>query len=111
MFLPGAWTGLLKYASTLANRHQSAVKKVDWCPVINGDPCNDWRRTVVTHGGPAPKSHFVVHEAFRPGDCVELSAVLPDDLPVADFSYLLTLVGKYRGFSPFNNAQDKVWDI
>jgi hypothetical protein len=107
MFMPSAWLSVLRYAATLANRHQAAVKKIDWCPVVTGTPCNDWRRTVVTQGGPTPKSHFVVHEAFRPGDSVELSAVLPDEISLPDFMQLLTLVGKYRGFSPFNNPQEK----
>ena len=107
MFLPSAWMALMKYAAKLANRHHTAIKQIDWCPVIAGTPCNDWRRTVVTQGGPNPKSHFVVHEAFRPGDTVEVSAVLPDEILIEDAMHLLTLVGKYRGFSPFNNAQDK----
>jgi hypothetical protein len=38
---------------------------------------------------------------------VVISAVLPDEISLADFNHLLTLVGKYRGFSPFNNVQDK----
>jgi hypothetical protein len=53
------------------------------------------------------KSHFALHEAFRPGDVVVLSAVLPSEIPMPDFVHLLTLIGKYRGFSPFNNSQEK----
>jgi hypothetical protein len=33
--------------------------------------------------------------------------VLPEDIPAADFEHLLTLVGKYKGFSPFNNDSEK----
>jgi len=33
--------------------------------------------------------------------------VLPEEISLGDFVHLLTLVGKYRGFSPFNNAQEK----
>ena len=107
MFMPSAWTAVMKYAAKLANRHHTAVKSIDWCPVVVGTPRNDWRRTVVTKGGPEPKSHFVVHEAFPPGETVVLSAVLPDEISLTDFNHLLTLVGKYRGFSPFNNPQEK----
>lgn len=107
MFLPAAWLSVMRYAAKLANRHHTAVKQVDWCPVIVGTPREDWRRTVVTQGGSAPKSHYVLHEAFRPGDDVIISAVIPDEISVADFTHLLTLVGKYRGFSPFNNTQEK----
>jgi hypothetical protein len=107
MFMPAAWLNLMRYAAKLANRHHTAVKKIDWCPVVSGTPRNDWRRTVVSNGGAAPKSYFVVHEAFQPGDTIVLSAVLPDEISVDDATHLLTLVGKYKGFSPFNNAQDK----
>lgn len=107
MFMPAAWASLMRYAAKLANRHQTAVRQIDWCPVITGEPCNDWRRTVVTQSGPTPKSHFVVHEAFRPGDSVCVSAVLPDEITAAEFEHLLTLVGRYKGFSPFNNDSEK----
>ena len=106
MFMPSAWLHLMRYAAKLANRHHAAVKKIDWCPVILGESCNDWRRTVVTQGGPAPKSHFVVHEGFRPGDTITVSAVIPDEILPADFEHLLTLIGKYKGFSPFNNETE-----
>lgn len=107
MFLPAAWLSVMRYAAKLANRHHTAVKNIDWCPVIVGTPREDWRRTVVTQPGPNPKSHYVLHEAFRPGDDVVISAVLPDEISLADFLHLLALVGKYRGFSPFNNPQEK----
>jgi hypothetical protein len=107
MFMPAAWLNLMRYASKLANRHHVAVKKIDWCPVVSGTPRNDWRRSIVAQGNGATKSYFAVHEAFQPGDTVVVSAVLPDEITVDDANQLLTLVGKYKGFSPFNNAQDK----
>lgn len=107
MFIPAAWLNLLRYAAKLANRHHTTVKKIDWCPVIVGMPRNDWRRTVVSQTNGAAKSYFVVHEAFQPGDTVIIFAVLPEEISVDDANHLLTLVGKYKGFSPFNNAQDK----
>lgn len=108
MFLPSSWLSCMRYAAKIANRHHAAVKKIDWCPIVMGAPRNDWRRTIVTQQENAPaRSHYALHEAFRPGDAVVLSAVLPDDISVGDFVHLLTLVGKYRGFSPFNNAQEK----
>ena len=61
----------------------------------------------MTESANGMRSHYALHEAFRPGDSIVLSAVLPDEIPRDDFVYLLTLVGKYRGFSPFNNSQDK----
>jgi hypothetical protein len=109
MFMPAAWLAGMRYAAKLANRHHSAVKKIDWCPVIMGEPRTDWRRNIVTHNAEtgAARTHYALHEAFRPGDTIVVSVVLPDEIPIADFNYLLSLVGKYRGFSPFNNNQEK----
>lgn len=108
MFLPSAWLSCMRYAAKIANLHHSEVKKIDWCPIIMGEPRNDWRRTILTpQADNHTRSHYALHEAFRPGDIVVLSAVLPDEILLGDFVRLLTLVGKYRGFSPFNNAQEK----
>jgi len=108
MFLPSAWLSCMRYAAKIANRHHSDVKKIDWCPIVMGEPRNDWRRTILTQQADNQmRSHYALHEAFRPGDIVILSAVLPEEISLGDFVHLLTLVGKYRGFSPFNNAQEK----
>jgi hypothetical protein len=98
----------MRYAAKIANRHHTEVKKIDWCPIVVGEPRNDWRRTIVTpQESGAARSHYALHEAFRPGDTIVLSAVLPEEISLGDFVHLLTLVGKYRGFSPFNNSQEK----
>jgi len=107
MFMPSAWLSCMRYAATVANRHYDAVKHIDWCPVVYGLPRTDWRRTIVNQAATETRTHYAVHEAFQPGDCITLSAVLPDTISIADFEHLLTLVGKYRGFSPFNNKQEK----
>jgi hypothetical protein len=110
MFLSSVWTSLLRYAAKLTNRHQAAVKKIDWCPVIDGTPKKDWRRTIVRRNqspGEKSRTHFAVHEAFVPGDIITLSAVLPAEISEDDFFELMTVVGKYRGFSPFNIPQEK----
>lgn len=107
MFMSAAWLACMRYAAKIANRHHSTVKKIDWCPVIIGEPCMDWRRNILTPGENGMKTHYALHEAFRPGDTIIVSAVLPDEIPLADLNHLLTLVGKYRGFSPFNNNQEK----
>lgn len=108
MFLPSAWLSCMRYAAKIANRHHTEVKKIDWCPIVVGEPRNDWRRTIVTpQENGAARSHYALHEAFRPGDTIVLSAVLPEEISLGDFVHLLTLVGKYRGFSPFNNSQEK----
>lgn len=107
MFMSAAWLACMRYAAKIANRHHTDVKKIDWCPVIVGEPRNDWRRNILTPNGDGMRTHYALHEAFRPGDTIVVSAVLPEEIPLADFNHLLTLVGKYRGFSPFNNNQEK----
>lgn len=107
MFLPAAWLSGMRYAAKIANRHHTTVKKIDWCPIVMGEPRPDWRRTIVSQNDGHAKTHYAVHEAFRPGDTVVLSAVVPDEISLGEFEHLLTLIGKYRGFSPFNNSQEK----
>lgn len=107
MFMPAALSAGLRYAAKVANHHQAAVKHVDWCPIVQGVPRPDWRRTIAGPAAGNSRSYYAVHEAFPPGACVTLTAVLPDEILITDFEYLLTLVGKYRGFSPFNNDQEK----
>ena len=108
MFLSSGWLSGLRYAAKIANKHHTAVKKIDWCPIVNGITCTDWRRTVSpAQGSEQTKSHFALHEAFAPGERIVVSAVLPTEIPIIDFEQLLTLVGKYRGISPFHNAQEK----
>lgn len=106
MFMPSAWLGVMRYAAKLANKHYSVVQKIDWCPLVEGTPRNDWRRTIVSNHGADKRSHYAVHEAFQPGDVISLSCVIPDEITFADFEQLLAIVGKYKGFSPFNNATE-----
>ena len=110
MFMPAAWSAAMRYAAKLANRHQQDVQKIDWCPVVTGTPRADWRRTIVADSGAAmtlTHTHYALHEAFSPGHTVGIYAVLPDDITIEEFDRLLAIVGKYRGFSPFNNKSEK----
>lgn len=106
LFLPSAWAGVMRYAAKLANKHHNVVQKIDWWPVVTGKPRNDWRRTIISKQANQVRSHYAVHEAFQPGDIIELFAVLPDEITAADFKELLSIVGKYKGFSPFNTTAD-----
>lgn len=106
MFMPSAWLSVMRYAAKLSNRHHSVVQKIDWCPIVEGQPRTDWRRTIVNRSGTSPKTHYAVHEAFPPGATILISAVVPDEIPLNEFEELLAIVGKYKGFSPFNNATE-----
>lgn len=106
MFMPSAWSSVMRYAAKLSNRHHDAVQKIDWCPLVEGQPRPDWRRTIVSKAGDTTKTHYAVHEAFPPGATILISAVVPDEISLKEFEDLLTIVGKYKGFSPFNNATE-----
>ncbi len=106
MFMPAAWLSVMRYAAKLSNRHHSVVQHIDWCPLVEGQPRTDWRRTIVNKIGGTTKTHYALHEAFPPGSTVLVSAVVPDEIPLNEFEELLTIVGKYKGFSPFNNATE-----
>jgi hypothetical protein len=106
MFMPSAWLSVMRYAAKLANKHHSIVQKIDWCPLVEGTPRNDWRRTIISNHAGDKRSHYAVHEAFQPGDAISVSCVIPDEILLPDFEQLLTIVGKYKGFSPFNNATE-----
>lgn len=106
MFMPSAWLSVMRYAAKLANRHHSVVQKIDWCPLVEGQPRNDWRRTIINRAAAATKTHYAIHEAFPPGATVLVSAVVPEEIPLNEFEDLLSIVGKYKGFSPFNNATE-----
>jgi hypothetical protein len=111
MFMPSAWQGVMRYAAKLANRHQSAVKAIDWNPIVDGEPKPDWRRTIVAQTGAtglrAGRTHYALHEAFCPGDVIGVTAVIPDGMSIDDLWRLLEIVGTYKGFSPFNNDTEK----
>ena len=81
MFMPSSWLSCMRYAAKIANLHHALVKKIDWCPIVLGKPRNDWRRTIVgkqNQNTEQTRSHYALHEAFKPGDVISVSAVLPD---------------------------------
>ena len=97
MFMPTWWAGLVRYAAAVLNRHHRAVKDIDWDPVVRGN-FREYRRYYT-------KGRFRLHEAFYPGDEITVHAVLPDDLPIADFQEMISIGGQYRGISPFGSEK------
>jgi len=93
MLLPTWWQALMRYAAKVVNRHHSAVKDIDWDPVIEGTP-REYRRYYA-------QGRYTVHEAFYPGDTIVVHAVIPATLPLEDFQELLRVAGRYRGISPY----------
>jgi hypothetical protein len=106
MFLPSWWKGRFRYAAKVVNRYNNLVKKIAWDPIVDGR-VSKWRRVVVSHrDDPGGRERYALHEAFRRGDTIGVNAVLPDGLSVDAFSELLSVVGTYKGISPFQDEHE-----
>lgn len=98
MFLPTWWQALMRYAAKVVNRHHSAVKDIDWDPVIEGTP-REYKRFYA-------EGRYTLHEAFLPGDTIVVRACVPSVLPLAEFHNLLRIAGRYRGISPYRKGKN-----
>jgi hypothetical protein len=76
----------MRYAAQLLNKRQAAVKHIDWDPVIIANP-REYRRCYA-------QGRFTKHEAFYPGDIIEVHAMLPGEITLVDFRELLTIIGE-----------------
>jgi serine protease inhibitor len=103
MFLPTWWKALMHYAAQVVNRHHTAIKTIDWAPVIEGTT-REYKRYYAA-------KKFTLHEAFFPGDTITVYAVLPATLPIDDFKELLEVAGKYKGISPYRKDQYGTFDV
>ena len=102
MFLPSWWHERMLYAAQLANSGYALVPRIAWDSAVDGTLRPDWRRIVVpARADPGKRARYAVHEAFPPGSEIGVRAVLPAGLTADQFSELLTIVGTYRGISPF----------
>jgi hypothetical protein len=93
MFPPAWWQALMRYAAQVLDKHQSAVKDIDWAPVVEGTP-KEYRRYYAS-------GRYTTHEAFFPGDQIVVQAVIPAEITTDDFKELLAVAGKYKGISPY----------
>lgn len=103
IFLPSWWRNNLVYAAKVTGMHYAKVPAIDWAGAVEGN-LSEWKRFVTPPG--QQKRRYALHEAFRANTVVEVSAVLPDGLPIEDFSELLDVAGTYKGISPFQGKDD-----
>lgn len=107
IFLPTWWKSRMEYAANVSNSGQSLVAQIAWGSVVDGTLRPDWRRTVIpARDDPRKRARFAVHEAFQPGSEITVTAVLPGGLSADQFRDLLSIIGTYKGISPF--VDDKV---
>lgn len=107
MFLKTWWRTQIEYAAKVLSRYQELVKGIDWDTVVDGR-VQTYKRNVprTRSDGTVKSTGYALHEAFRPGEEIGVNAVLPDGLDVAAFTELLTIVGRYRGISPYRSDED-----
>jgi len=106
MFLVSWWRRRLRYAAKVVNRYQQLVQEIAWDPIIDGRT-GKWRRVVVAaNDDKNGRERYALHEAFRPGDTIGVNAVLPYGLSVDAFIELLSVVGTYKGISPFQDDRE-----
>lgn len=103
MFLPTWWrTGML-YAANVLNMHHTLVPAISWSSRVDGT-VQTWRRNLITTT--KRRNRYALHEAFRPKTTISVKAVLPNGLSIEEFKKLLTIMGEYKGVSPYHTATD-----
>ena len=108
MFLTSWWRGRFRYASEVANRCQGLVDRIAWDPLVDGVLSQHKRIVVAARDDRKKRARYALHEAFLPGTTIAINAVIPHGMTTEDFSELLSLVGTYKGISPFQ-SEDESW--
>jgi hypothetical protein len=103
MFLPSWWKNSFKFAAKVLGRYHTEAIEIVWSPPVTGT-LSQWQRNIPAKN--TKRRRYALHESFRPGTVVTLFAVLPADLAITDFTELLSIVGNYKGISPFQAEDD-----
>jgi len=108
MFLQSWWKGRFRYAAKVVNRCHNLVQRIAWDPIVDG-AVSEWKRDVPPKKKSQAKNGrrcYALHEAFMPGDVIGVNAVLPEGMSLDDFTELLSVVGTYKGISPFQSENE-----
>ncbi len=100
IFLGSWWRAGLQYASRVLSRYDSHVERINWDQAVDGK-VEQWRRYITANG---TKTGYALHEGFLRGKTISVNAVLPDGLSVEAMIELLTIMGRYKGISPYQSA-------
>lgn len=95
VFLQSWWDSAMAQAARAYGRHGKAVRKIRWSPIVDG----------VTHVFTRyyKRDTYRKHDAFRAGDEIAVKAMVPTEIPTADFRELVSVLGEYFGISPFRH--------
>lgn len=97
VFLQSWWDSALVQTAQAYGRHQSTVRKIRWSPIVDG--CTR------VHKRYYKKDKYRKHEAFDVGDEIAVKAMVPTDIPIAEFRVLLSVLGEFYGISPFRRSK------
>ena len=103
VFLPSWWQSAARYAVKVLNRYDKLVNQITWGRNVYGELA-DWRRNV---GYRKRKLRYALHEAYRPGTFVTLTAVLPQGMTPEAMFEILDVIGRYKGVSPFQRTDQR----
>lgn len=106
VFLTSWWLERMQYAARVVGKCYDSVTDIAWATNIDGR-VSEWKRTV-TASADGRKPRYALHEAFRPRAELGITAVLPSSISIPDFIDLLTVIGTYKGISPFQ-AKDETY--
>lgn len=98
LLLQSWWRAVLAFGANAVNRHHKEINKIHVDPVIKG--------SVKTFKRFYTAVSFKEHEAFLPGDEIEVKFCLPSSLTIAQFKELLEVAGTYIGISPYRGNGD-----
>ena len=94
----------MQYAARVVGKCYDGVSGIAWATNIDGRVA-EWRRHL-SPTGDGKRQRYALHEAFRPGSEIGVTAVLPPPITIPDFIELLTVVGTYKGISPFQAEEE-----
>jgi hypothetical protein len=107
VFQPHWWHAILLQAAEILCRYQQDVPKVRFMMEVSGEPQPIPERYFHRHDGP----HVSRHEAFFPGDVIDLNCVVPSTIPDEDFKQLMIYAGRYYGISPAHPRQFGFFEV
>jgi hypothetical protein len=106
MFFTTWWQTSLLFAAKVNSNSDKFIRDIRWSVHVDGAVSN-WKR-YLTDNRTRKRNHkpYAMHEAFRPGTIVGITAVLPTGFDIEVFKSLLVITGAYKGISPFRRGDE-----
>ena len=102
------WLATLRQAAEILCRHQQEIPKIRFSLDVDGTPQPIPQRFYKRH---INSQRYSKHEAFFPGDEIEVSCVVPTAIPDEDFLKLMQYAGRYYGMSPAHSGDYGFYEV